>query len=259
MNLHDIGENKLAIALVSSVAGVFITTIVHKILNKTARLRYSTNIWRVSTAADDPIFGAARVTWQNNAVRNLYTAELEIENSSSHDFESIDLKVYVGNDTFVLSERSSIEGTAYIVPWSKEFQDLMAVAPGSAPTQAQQDLYYHSRDYHLKVFNRGQLLRLTYLCTRPNDDQQPEFFVSTVLKGARLIRQQRQAIYYGVPSNVALARGSMMSVLAVVACGLFLHRVWVASVVSLLVGLAVLPIGAAAYKVERWLRNLIVG
>ena len=259
MNLHDLGQNTLALSVISLIAGALITTITQKIASKTVRLRYSTNIWRVGTASDDPIFGAARVTWQNNPVRNLYTAELEIENSSNRDFENVDLKAYAGNDTFLLSERSSVEGTPYIVPWSQEFKDRMAVAPDAVPTQAQWDFYYHQRDYQLKVFNRGQLIRITYLCTRPNDDRPPEIFVSTLLKGARLIYQQRQALYYGVPSPVALLRGLMMSALAVVGCALFVRRVWLAAVLSLVVGLAVLPIGAATYKLERWLRNKIAG
>jgi len=96
----------------------------------------------------------------------------------------------------LLNEWTSVEGTPYIVPWSDAFKASVAVAPGATPTDSQQKAYCHSRDYLLKVFNRGQLLRLNYLCTRPNDDILPELFVSTLLKGARMSRQLGQQETY---------------------------------------------------------------
>ena len=87
MSLHDIAENKLALIPISAGAGILLTTVVQKILSKTARFRYSTNVQRIAVSADDAIFGSVRVTWGNNtAVRNLYLIELEIENCTSRDF-----------------------------------------------------------------------------------------------------------------------------------------------------------------------------
>jgi len=260
MSLHDILENKLALGLISAVGGIFFATIVQKILCKTARFRYSTNVQRVAVSADDAVFGNVRVTWGNNtAVRNLYIAELEIENCSSRDFENVDVRVYVAPQTLLLNERSSVEGTPYIVPWSDPFKVSIAVAPGAAATEAQQQIYYNSRDYLLKVFNRGQLLRLNYLCTRPNDDVVPELFVSTLLKGTRLSRQDRQRLIYGVTIQIALVRGLIVVTLTVLACGHYLHSVWIGAIVSMIVGLAVIGIGVAEYKMERWVLKLITG
>ncbi|MGH9504190.1 MAG: hypothetical protein ACRD20_15175 [Terriglobales bacterium] len=260
MSLYELLENKLTIVLLSAVAGISLTTIAQKILSKTARFRYSTNVQRVAASADDAVFGSVRVTWENNTpVRNLYIAELEIENCSSRDFENVDFKVYVDPQTLLLNERSSVEGTPYIVPWSDSFKASIVVAPGAAPTELQQRTYYHSRDYLLGVFNRGQLLRLNYLCTRPNDDVSPELLVSTLLKGARLSRQDRQKLFYGVPMQIARYRGLVIVALIILACGHYLHSVWMAAILGMLAGLVVLGIGVVEYKAERWIWRLITG
>jgi len=257
--LHAIAENKLALILVSAVVGILLTTIVQKMLSKTARLRYSTNVQRIAVSADDVIFGSARVTLGGIAVRNLYLIELEIENCSSRDFENVDFKVYVEDQTALLNERTSVEGTPYIVPWSDAFKASITVAPGAVVTEAQQKTYRTSRDYRLSVFNRGQLLKLNYLCTRPNDDVQPGLFVGTLLKGARLVRQDQPRILFAVPVHLALYRGLTIVILTTLACSLYLHSVWIAAFLSLVAGLAVIFIGAMEYRAERWLWKLITG
>jgi len=257
MSLSDIAANKLALSLVSAALGIFLTTVAQKILSKTVRFRYSTNVQRVAISANDDVFGAVQVTWGNNAVRNLFMAQLEIENGSSRDFENVEFEVYVPHDTFLLSERSSVEGTPYIVPWSDAFQKSIFVPHGQLPTDVQQKTYYHTRDYLLKVFNRGQLLRLSYLCTRPKDDSQPELFVSTLLKGARMFRHNRK-LFYGVPHNHALLRGLLICVVTVFASGYYLHKPWAVSVLCMIVGLMVLPIGVLVYRLERGIRRFIV-
>lgn len=257
MFLSGIADNKLALSLSSAAIGILLGAVVQKILSKTVRFRYSTNVERVAISADDDIFGAVRVTWGGNAVRNLYIVQLEIENGSSRDFANVEFKVYVAGDTFLLTERSSVEGTPYIVPWSDAYKAGITVPPGAAVTDAQQKMYYHSRDYTLKVFNRGQLLRLSYLCSRPQDDKQPDVFVSTMLKGARMVRHNRK-LFYGVPYNRALLRGLIICAVTVLACGRYLHSIWPAAILCMIVGLTVLPIGVLVYRLERGIRNVIV-
>jgi len=155
MSLLNTSGSGIGVSLIALVVGSLLTTITQKLLAKTAKFRYSTNVQKVATSADDPIFGSIRVTWGNNGVRNLYIAEVEIENLSSRDFENADFKVYSEFGTFLLNERSSVEGTPYIVPWSEAFKASLAIEQGGTPTQAQQNAYYHSRDYNLKAFNRG--------------------------------------------------------------------------------------------------------
>ena len=111
----------------------------------------------------------------------------------------------------------------------------------------------------MPVFNRGQKLQLTYLCTVPSSDEPPAVFVATLLKGVKLKYQVASNLFLGVPVNVTGARGLLISVLVVVACGLFLSNVWVAAAASMTVGLIARLFGALEYKVERLVRDLIAG
>lgn len=192
-------------------------------------------------------------------MRNLHIVFVEVENTSSRDFENVDLKVYTGSETVLLNERSSVVGTPYIVDWSQHFKASLVVAPGAMPTANQWDIYNHSREYRLPVLNRGQLLQFSYLCTRPLDDAPPAVFVATQLKGAKLKYQVRSNLVLSVPVQVALSRGLVIAAAVVVASGLSLRNVWAASGISMAVGLFAQLVGALEYKAERWLRNLITG
>ena len=254
----DLGRD-IVISLLSAAGGALITAVATKLQNRTAKLTYSTRVQRVALAADDPVFGAVRVTWRDTNVRNLHMAIIEIENSSGRDFENVDLKAYTTHDTVLLNEFTSVVGTPYIVEWSPEFRAGLAVAPGAEATQEQLNTYNHSREYRVPVINRGQVLRLNYLCTRPADDTTPFVFVSTALKGARLVQQFPTNRVFGVPVPLAAIRGSVISVLIVIGCGLFVRNVWIASAISMSVGLWAQMIGAFQYRSERWLRHLLFG
>jgi len=257
--MSDTLRSQLAVSLISLAIGALITMVMTRLLGKTARLRYSTRTDRLAIAADDPIFGSLRVSWQNQAMRNLHMASVEIENTSTRDFENVEFKVYTANETFLLNERTSVVGTPYIVNWSDAFRTSLAVAPGASLSDAQWNIYYHSREYRVPVLNRGQVLQLSYLCTRPNDDAIPAVFVSTQLKGATLKYQFRSNLVLGVPVQLAIGRGLVVASLVVVACALSLRSVWVASGISLVAGLCALLLGAVEYKAERWLRRLLAG
>jgi len=257
--MADFLNSTLGVSIASLLIGALITTFIGKIHGKTVRFRYSTRTDRVGLAADDPIFGSVRISWRAQPMRNLHMVSVEIENASTRDFENVDFKIYTGNDTVLLNEQTSVVGTPYIVRWSDEFRATLAVAPGAVPTGAQFNIYNHAREYRIPVFNRGQLLELTYLCTRPGDDAQPTVFVSTQLKGAKLWRQIRANLVLGVPVQVAVVRGLVVAVLAIMICGFMLRNVWAASSISMVIGLFGQLIGAAQYKGERWFMKLIAG
>lgn len=259
MSVSDIFSSNLAVSIISLLAGALITAVATKLHGRTAQVRYSTRTDRLALAADDPIFGSVRISWRNQEVRNLYMVSVEIENASDRDFESVEFKVYTTNDTFLLGERTSVVNTPYIVKWSDEFSAALAVAPGGTPTVNQWNTYNHGRDYRVPVFNRGQLLQHTYLCTRPADDVPPAIFLSMQLKGAKLKYQVRSNLVVGVPAQVAIPRGLVVAVLCVFVCGFSLGNVWAASGISMVVGLFAQLIGAAEYKGERWVRELIAG
>lgn len=259
MHFSELISSNLGVAIVSLLAGSLITAAGTKIRGKRARLRYSARTDRLALSADDPVFGAVRVTWGGQAVRNLHMVSIEIENTSSRDFESVDFNVYTDQGTNLLNERTSIVGTPCIVAWADPFRAAVSVPQGSVATPAQLNTYYHSREYRVPVLNRGQLLQLNYLCTRPNDDGQPAVFVSTHLKGARLEHEGRLNLLFGVPANITLSRGLAVSVVTLLLCGYLLRNVWAAGIICMTVGFSAQLLGWVAYKIERWFRELIAG
>ncbi len=244
MNFTDLFSNTLAVSMLSLLAGALITTIATKIHAKTAVFRYSTRVERVALAADDRVFGTVRVSWHDQNVRNLYLVSVEIENASTRDFENVPLKVYPSGSTIMLNERTAVVNTPYIVKWAPEFAATLVVAPGGTLSEGQWNVYNHSREYLVPVFNRGQVLELSYLCTRPDDDEAPYVFVSTQLKGVVLKPQVRSNFVLGVPVQVTLPRGLMVATVAIVLCTLWLKTVWVASLIGVVVGLFAQFVGA---------------
>jgi hypothetical protein len=145
-----------------------------------------------------------------------------------------------------------------IVHWSPTFKERLAVQPGLVAAPEQLNIFNHRREYSVRVFNRGQVLQLSYLCTR-NDDVQPFIFVDTQLKGARLKQQIRLNFVLGVPVQLAVIRGLAVCTGALLACGFWLDKVWWASAISIVVGLFAQFLGAAEYRLERWLWKLLAG
>lgn len=259
MHFSGLISSNLGVAIISLLAGALITAVGTKIRGKRARLRYSTRTDRLALSADDPVFGAVRVTWGGQAVRNLHLVSIEVENTSRRDFESVDFKIYTDPATNLLNEHTGVAGAPYIVPWAASFQAAMLVPQGAAPTQSQLDTYYHSREYTVPVLNRGDLLQFNYLCTKPNDDGQPSVFVGTQLKGAKLKLEARSNLLYGVPLQYALTRGLTVSAFVVLLCGLLLRSVWAVGIICMAAGLCANLLGWLVYKIERWLRDLISG
>lgn len=259
MDISDIFRNQLLLAGFSALLGAIITLFTTRLLAKTAQIRYSTRSERVGVAADDPVFGDVRVSWRGNEVRSLHMVTAEIENASNRDFENVSFKVYVASETILLNEQTSIVGSPNIVSWSDEFKAEIHVPPGAMPTDEQWRTYNHTRKYLLPVFNRGQLLHLNYLCTRPNDDVVPYVFVDLQLKGAKLKHEFRANFVVGVPAQAASLRGLFITVVAVGILGAFGHNSLVVSAVAAVIGLVAQLLGALEYKAERWLRELIAG
>ena len=253
-----LGE-RLILVLVAAVAGGLVAQFFAALKGRASRFRYSTRVERVGTSADDPVFGEVRVQWRNNDVRNLYMAFIEIENASGRDYEAVDLTIYTGNDTLLLSERTAMIGSPNVVPWSPNFKASLEVPTGGAVTQAQWDTYNHRREYLVPVFNRGQVLEFHYACTRPNDNLLPQVFVDAPVKGVKLQYRQTARVVMGVPFELALVRGTVSALLISVLAAWLSGSIWIATAVGFLAGYTALAQGALVSQVMRRLWTAIFG
>ena len=252
-------SDKLVVALVSATAGMLGTLLLGALRRRSARFRYSTRVDRIGASADDPVFDAVRVQWRDNNVRNLYIAVVEIENASGKDFEDVGLNIYTSNDTLLLDERTRIIDSPNVVPWSPDFKAKLQPPVGGVLTQTQWEIYNHQREYLVPVFNRGQILKFHYACTRPGDDLLPNVFVNAPVKGVKLLYHQTTQFVLGVPFELALVRGTVSAVVVSVLAAWFFEGSWIATAVVFLVGYTVLFQGALISKATRRLWNAIFG
>ena len=157
------------------------------------------------------------------------------------------------------SESTQIVGTPDIVRWSPEFQQQLNVSSGETPTQQQWYLYNARREYVVPVFNRRQLLRFQYLCTRDDNQLLPNVFINAPVRGVKLVQQHHVNFVLQVPAALAVIPGVMTALLISVASVALLENIWLAAIVSLFAGLTALVAGAVVYRVCRRLWNLLFG
>lgn len=246
-----------------ALIGSALTWLAGKIQKKTGVFTYHWTANRIALSANDSVFGDVRATWQGVQVRNLHIFTFEVENCTTTDYENVEFRVYSGPETRILNEKTEILGTPYNVPLSEQYIARQSVPPGNTPTQEQLNEHQHNREYKLKAFNRGQKLLLSYICTRPTDDELPKLSIATPSPGIRLKLVNSPTVVlnplWGVPISAAIKRALLLSVAVVFACSLYLESVAVASIVSMVVGLFGQILGAAIYRAEKYLRNLISG
>ena len=194
----------------------------------------------------------------------IYTcAHLRLENLTTKDFENIKFKVYTGNETVLLNQQTEIVDTPYIIPWAKDYDERLKVPEGKQATEHQIEEYRHNREFHLAVFNRGQKLRLSFLCTNPNDDNYPYVHVSTLSKGLKFKESSTPYLVLnpimGVPIPSAIIRAFIICIIVVLLSGFLISNIWAASILCMFVGLTGQIFGALFFKAERFIKNLIAG
>src|SRR5438270_9168810 len=85
----------------SGVGGALLSFLSQKFLAKRGLFTYSVFHSRIGVSADDAVFGSVKVTWNGNAVANLYSSTVDLRNESLKDFDNVVVRVF-SNDTFLL-------------------------------------------------------------------------------------------------------------------------------------------------------------
>ena len=248
-------DSRLVIALVSTGLGAFLAFLIQMIVNKRGLFTYVVWSNRVGMSTDDVVFGSVRVTWNNSPIRNLYLSTIELKNESQKDYENVVVKV-VTNDTELLSEQTELVGTTRVPKCTADFSDRLAVELGAPPTQEQTALFYRQREYLLPTMNRGQVVRFAYL-NAARTEHQPTLWVDIVHKGVKTQLRVPHNVFMGVSQLYAALVGAALGLSLITAVVLFVDTVWVASVICMIYGLAVLVPGAVCIRSWHWLRNLL--
>lgn len=250
-------ENTFVIGVVSWLGGILAAVLVQQILSRRSVLSYFVNHLKVGTSADDRAFGSIQITWNGEQVPNLYLSTVELTNESSRDLQNVRIKAYTGNTT-LLSEFPQLMGTTHFVNYSPEYEQEIAVTPGSTPTQQQRNVHGQRREYLVPVFNRGQLIRFQYL-NISKSEQQPNIWLEIVHPGVVLKFCHPQSQILGVPQPMAALTGFLLGLLFATLLYAYSPYVWIIAFGSLSFGFVAQVPGAYAIRAFRRVRRWITG
>ena len=254
----DILENKLILSAISLVGGIFLKTLIDKILNKTKTIYYDVNIEKIALSNNDPIFGNIKVEWNGAPVNNLFNTVIEIENTTSVDYKEIDLKVWSGQDTLLLNEKTHMLSTTRNIDWSESFKKEILVPNGEQATDAQINTYRHERRYTIPVFNRGQKLQFIYLSTLLNDEINNYIWIEMIYPGLQLKQRFVTNKIHNVLVSDAILWGLLASIITAIIAPLYLENIWLIAVLCTIVGLFAQSIGAYIFKSIMFVRDVFI-
>ena len=252
-------EIKIAIALVSLFIGGFFTSIFTHVRNRTRFLGYTVFNERVAFSANDLIFGKVSVNWNEQEVKNLFVSTVVLGNNSSIDYSDIKIKYYTGKDCLMLTQYIEISETTYVPQFTEDYKNKIDVPDGNKPTQLQIDIYNHSREFLIPVFNRKSKIVARFLVTLINENLNPSIWMDTIHSGIRLKYSPNRNEILGVPINLTIPIGICFSFIFVIFCILFVSEIWVASFICTIVGLFAQHIAAIFYKTIRPAFNIFFG
>ena len=250
--------DKLTIVALSAFIGAVLSYLVVVVRRRRGLFSYVATHHTAAISSSDPVFGTIAVTWQGNAVANLYTSTIELHNRSPNDYENIKVRVF-SNDTKLLAERTEFVDTTNIVEYTQEYQQEIHVAPGTAASQDQIDLYSRRRDYLLPVFNRRQKCRFSFLNSTHDPSLTPTLWLEVIHKGVKCEYRVEPQLFWGVPQPLAALVGVFIGFVAVLIMLRFISGPWTTALTSFLIGITVLAPGAIALKSYYWVRDKLIG
>ena len=256
-------NNQTLATIIGGIVCIFFGTFLERLRRKTRKLHYHITNNRIGLSSDDPIFGSVRVIYRENQVRNLWNINLEISNNTLKDYVNIEIKAFASIGTNILSEKTVIVNSPYIVPHTKEYDNFLVVNPGQTPSPQQFQRYLTSRDYRIAVFNRFEIISMNFLCTRPNDDLIPDIFLDTLTPGLKIKRIAYYTFSNGLLLNVPIRKslpiGLFFTACSIIFLSIFLKDSIFLSIICWIFGLMVTFFGALIYKLFIKIRKIING
>ena len=257
MTKTEFFSNPYIVFLLGIVGGVITTWITTRILNKRSTFSYSVTHNKIGVSATDPIFGDIAVTWNGSPASNLYLSTLELKNESLRDYENVILATTTAN-TNLLSESTRIADTPFTILWSEDYKARLHVEPGQSAADDQLRLYYAGREYLLPVFNRGQVVTISYLNSAHSDSIGPSIWLSGNIKGAKIKFREPNQEFFGVSAIHGTIVG-LVSVLIVLFPIVSLSNKWLIASVGLTYGFLAPVTGILMIKAFRFVRQAIGG
>ena len=246
---------EIVLLIAAALLGGTVTWIFQSLLRKRGVFTYFVTHRKIGSSSADPIFGEISVTWNNNRVDHLYLSTIEMKNESMKDFENVVVTSFT-RDTILLSESTNIVDTPNALFWSEDYKERLRIEPGQTPENHQIDLYNHSREHLIPVFNRGQAIRINYL-NAATSVTMPSVWLSVTAKGVELKFRSPRSEFLGVPQGTAAFVGVILGILGLPILVGLISSSWILAAVAMGYGLVAQAPGAYLIKGFRAVKKFI--
>lgn len=178
-----------------------------KFAGRTTYLHYTVNIISVGRSVADARFGTVAVTYNGNAVNNLYFCTVAVENRSNRDVKDLALNIYGDMGNQILMSHGYVVGSPNALQFTDGYFDTL----GNAQTNvAALETALGRRDYVVPVLNRGSVTNIEFLGNKP--EGVPNIYASSDHAGVKLKRVKSLPHFYGEPTNYCAWLGSLAAV-----------------------------------------------
>jgi len=257
MNFIEILRNEYLSIIFGGFAGIVTAWITQRVLNKRGLFSYYVNHNRVGISTEDTTFGNVSVTWNGNPISHLFFSTLDLKNESLNDYENVIIRPYTDN-TRLLSESTQILDSPNILEWTEKFRDQLYVGNGQSPTAAQTAIYNGQREYLIPVFNRGQVIRISYLNSATSEEV-PSIWLSATIKGVKVKFGIPREQIYGVSQPQAALTGVVIGLLLIIPLVVFIHNTWIVALLAISYGFIAQIPGAFLIKMAQKIREAVGG
>lgn len=257
MNLLETLSSQYLPILFGGLVGIIGTWLTQRLRNRRGVFSYFVKHNKVGMSATDSIFGTVSVTWNNNQVKHLFLSTIELKNESPNDYEDVVIRTYT-SDTDLLSESTQIVDTPNIIEWTEGYRKKVHVSPGQEPTKNQVAIYFGQREYLIPVFNRGQMVRISYL-NAARSESMPHIWLHATVKGVKVKFRVPQNQILGIPQPHATSAGVLIGIIGLIPLVLLISTTWVIAVLAMIYGFVAQLPGAYVIKVYRKIRDIIGG
>ncbi|KKA46004.1 hypothetical protein [Salinivibrio sp. KP-1] len=257
MEILEIIKSEYLSIVFGGLAGLGTAWLTQRVLNKRGVFSYFVNHNKVGMSAADEIFGNVSVTWNGNPVNHLYLSTIELKNESLNDYENVVIRTYT-DDTTLLTESTQILDTPNIIEWTDHYKNQLHVTDGEGATEHQRKIHGGQREYLIPVFNRGEVVKISYL-NAANSETMPHIWLAATLKGVKVKFRVPKPQIFGVPQPQASTVGIGLGLVGLVPLVLIVGNPWVVGLIAIVYGICVTIPGAYGVKIYRVLRETIGG
>ena len=216
---------------------------------------YSINVRKIGLDQHHLSLGNLEIRFNGDEISSPYICEIIINNTTGIDLENSIITVDAfNNDVFILNSIPNIVGGMIYIPFSSDYQKRISYPDPNNPTNEARHFFFHEKEYQIPLLNRGKIFTLTLFCQSPyatpvlnltlkhrGVELRPSPAIPTVLG-----ESPKRIFYFGV-AIVSIGWAAIIQYST--------SSVW-ASVLSMMLGLLFLVLGAVASKIWTFIVSL---